>query len=120
MQANFDIDVAQRSVAIARWVAQAFAFEVRAHFGDRLRRVKLYGSAARGDFTPDSDIDVLVLLDRLTTEDEEWLTRRAFALGVLQHGIVLQPIFMTEADFANLQARERRFAVEIEAEGITL
>lgn len=31
--------------------------------GSRLRGVVLYGSEARGEATPDSDIDVLVLLD---------------------------------------------------------
>lgn len=31
--------------------------------GDRLRSVVLYGSEARGNAQPDSDIDVLVLLD---------------------------------------------------------
>lgn len=32
-------------------------------FGDRLRGVVLYGSCARGDQTPESDIDIIVLLD---------------------------------------------------------
>ena len=32
-------------------------------YGDRLRGVILYGSEARGQAGPDSDIDVLVLLD---------------------------------------------------------
>jgi len=32
-------------------------------YGDRLKHVILYGSQARGDATPDSDIDVLVVLD---------------------------------------------------------
>jgi predicted nucleotidyltransferase len=31
-------------------------------YGDRLRGVILYGSEARGEATPDSDIDILVLL----------------------------------------------------------
>lgn len=35
-----------------------------AAYKDRLRGVVLYGSVARGDAGPDSDIDVLVLLDR--------------------------------------------------------
>ena len=34
-----------------------------AAYKDRLRGVVLYGSVARGDARPDSDIDVLVLLD---------------------------------------------------------
>ena len=36
---------------------------LEAAYGDRLRGVVLYGSEARGDARPDSDIDVLVLLD---------------------------------------------------------
>jgi predicted nucleotidyltransferase len=32
-------------------------------FGPRLRGVVLFGSEARGEATPDSDIDLLVLLD---------------------------------------------------------
>lgn len=34
-------------------------------FGHRLQSVVLYGSEARGDATPDSDVDVLVLLDHV-------------------------------------------------------
>ena len=31
--------------------------------GETLNRIVLYGSYARGDFTPESDIDVMILLD---------------------------------------------------------
>jgi len=34
-------------------------------YGDRLRGILLYGSRARGDFGPDSDYDLVVLLDLL-------------------------------------------------------
>jgi len=37
--------------------------EVRQVYGPRLHRVVLYGSRARGDAEPDSDIDVLIVLD---------------------------------------------------------
>ncbi|MFO8012796.1 MAG: nucleotidyltransferase domain-containing protein [Phycisphaerae bacterium] len=33
------------------------------HYGDRLRKVLVFGSVARGDAQPDSDIDLLVVLD---------------------------------------------------------
>jgi len=32
-------------------------------FGDRLRKIILYGSYARGDHTNDSDLDIMVLAD---------------------------------------------------------
>jgi predicted nucleotidyltransferase len=33
------------------------------HYGSRLKKVILYGSMARGDATPESDIDLLVVLE---------------------------------------------------------
>ena len=36
---------------------------LRAEYGSRLHGVVLYGSEARGDARPDSDIDLLVLLE---------------------------------------------------------
>ena len=32
-------------------------------YGSHLRQIILYGSYARGDFHPDSDIDIMILLD---------------------------------------------------------
>ncbi len=35
-------------------------------YGARLRGVYLYGSAARGELTPDSDIDIAIVLDDIS------------------------------------------------------
>ena len=43
-------------------------------FGDRLRGVILYGSEARGEAAPDSDIDVLVLLEALVKYGQDLRT----------------------------------------------
>jgi predicted nucleotidyltransferase len=48
---------------------QEFVRRMRRHYGERLEKVVLYGSYARGDFHAESDIDFLVIL-----RDEEWST----------------------------------------------
>lgn len=109
-----------RDLAQVQGIARRFAGECRAHLGARARALRLFGSAARGDWGPGSDIDVLVLLDSVRDADTAWLVQRAFEIGVMEHGIVLQPVIMTEDRFARLRARERLFAVEIDREGIDL
>lgn len=52
-------------------VAEAVAGALRALYGTRLRTVLLFGSWARGDAHPDSDIDLLVVLDRVVSAWEE-------------------------------------------------
>jgi predicted nucleotidyltransferase len=46
-----------------------------AAYGERLHAVVLFGSEARGDARPDSDIDVLVVLETLTGDYGEELER---------------------------------------------
>ena len=45
--------------------------DLEAAYGSRLRLVVLYGSEARGEARPDSDIDVLVLLDEVADYGRE-------------------------------------------------
>ena len=53
---------------IGTWTA-AFAGAMETAFGERLVFLGLQGSRARGEAGPDSDIDTVVILDRLTPED---------------------------------------------------
>lgn len=50
-------------------IAVAVAADLRTLYGERLRRILLFGSWARGDAHPESDIDLLVVLD---TVDSPW------------------------------------------------
>lgn len=44
-------------------VVSLFAEEAKKVYGRKLHTIILYGSCARGDFSKDSDIDILILLD---------------------------------------------------------
>jgi predicted nucleotidyltransferase len=108
-----------------RRVVAEFAARVRARFGDRLARIVLFGSRARGDVTEESDIDVLVLV-RASVEEETRATREVWEVVEealrLERGtyVPLAPIVLAEERFLELLALERSFAVDVEAEGIPL
>lgn len=42
---------------------EQYIAEIKKIYGIHLRKIILYGSYARGDFKPDSDIDIMILLD---------------------------------------------------------
>jgi uncharacterized protein len=61
------VDLSEReSIALACLVRG-----LRSHYGPRLKRVILYGSRARRDFTEHSDLDVLVVLKEMRSRYEE-------------------------------------------------
>jgi hypothetical protein len=120
MTVVFDRQALQKDLARAGDLAAAYADAVHQRFGKRVGRVMLYGSAVRGDWTPESDIDVLVTLDRIDSEDGDWLSQQAFRMGILGQGLLLQPVFMPEREFVELLRRERAYALSIEAEGVAL
>lgn len=85
-------------------------------YGDRLRGVYLYGSAARDQLTPDSDVDVAVVLDEVIDSFAEH--ERIGQLGSdlsLEYDTLISFLFVAEDDF-----ERGRFAVHriIKQEGI--
>ena len=112
--------VDEARLAEIRGLARCFADQVRQHFGDRLCDIVLFGSAARTDWTEDSDIDILVLLDEAGIPDKRWIVETATDLGVLGEGPVISPITLPQSEFLRLRQRERLFAQEVDEQGITL
>lgn len=108
-----------------RRVLSDLVSRLRTHYGDRLERVTVFGSRARGDVSDGSDIDVLVVL-RIPLADEGHETNAAWELLDLAKGqapnrhVPISMLVFSEARYLALLARERRFALDIEAEGISL
>jgi len=64
---------------------------VRAAFGDRVTALTLFGSRARGEGRDDSDLDLLVLVDRLQRFDRRLVQDIVCDVG-LAHRLVLSPV----------------------------
>jgi uncharacterized protein len=77
MEVNLELDAPRRAVTLG---------ELRAHreeilkLGERfgVRNIRVFGSVARGEATPDSDLDLLVDVDR----GHGYFDMAGFALGV--------------------------------------
>jgi uncharacterized protein len=81
-------------------VARRLSAALRRTYGPRLRGVYLYGSRARGDAAPDSDVDVLVVLDRLDRYSLELeRTSEAAADLSLEYGVSVSRAFVPEAEW---------------------
>ncbi len=59
-------------VTVINPVLQMFRAALDAMYGERIERVVLYGSQARGEAYPDSDYDVAVFLNGLNGPSDRW------------------------------------------------
>ena len=76
-----------------------------AFYGERLVKMMLYGSQARGDAEPDSDIDVLVVLKgKVSPCQEISQTIDDVAEVSLDHNAVVACVFVSEEQFGREQS----------------
>jgi len=93
---------------------------LRAHYGDRLVAVVLYGSRARGDAAQESDVDLLVVLrGEFERPNEERATSelRADIENKYQEYALLCPVIAPEAEYRH---RMLPFLMNIRREGLEL
>lgn len=64
-------------------------------FGEQLDSVILYGSYARGDYTPDSDVDIMILVRGIAPEElwkyRDAITAKSSELG-LAYDVLITPL----------------------------
>ncbi len=87
--------------------------------GDNLVKMVLYGSRARGDYDNESDIDIAIIVRKLSRQ----LKNRIFDIvadAEIKYLITVSILIFTEENFSFLKKRERRIATDIEKDGIPL
>lgn len=82
-------------------VLDAFAADLRAHYGPRLAAIYLFGSRARGEARPDSDADVAVVLadEALRFWDEKTALVDLAYDRILESGVHIQAWPFTRAEW---------------------
>jgi predicted nucleotidyltransferase len=87
-------------------------------YGPRLCNVVLFGSQARGDAEPDSDIDVLVVLEGEVSPCEEIARTEILVSDVsLSHDACVCCVFVSEAQF---QREQSPLMLNVRREGVAV
>lgn len=100
-------------------ILRSFANGLRELIGDSLQKILLIGSHARGDYTPDSDIDLVLILKRL----DDAVRDRIYEYLVdfeLQHDVDISLKVLDRGVYNKWRRLGDPFVQEIEKEGIAL
>ena len=80
---------------------EQYTKEIKKIYGAHLKSVILYGSYARGDYTKDSDVDIMILLDLDDMEIKQFrheLSSATYDFN-LEHDIDIKPIAKSKVHF---------------------
>ena len=99
-------------------ILQAVRRELALTLGDRLDAVVLFGSRARGEARPDSDIDVLVVV-RGEFDYGDLLHRTSSGLAALslQNDVVISRVFVSREQYDRASTP---FLLNVQREGVAV
>jgi len=76
-----------------------------------------FGSRARGDGGPESDLDILVIVDHYSMEIRETISHCAWQAG-LDAGVIIQSAVMTRDEVENSPQRSSLFMISVRRDGV--
>ena len=102
-------------------ILEDFLEEIEQILGNRLKKIILYGSYARGDYNKNSDIDIMILTDLTSEEISKYslLIWEKCADIEIDKGIVISPLIRNLDDF-NSWLNVKPFYMNIANEGVVL
>ena len=104
-----------------RNIIYRFSQELRRILGDKLTKIIVYGSYARGDFRENSDIDIMILVDMSDIELKSYGEKLSYMTYDfnLDHDIDIKPIAKSE-EICNKWVVNYPFYSNIHKEGVIL
>ncbi len=98
-------------------IIEEFKRRVEQRFPGELIRLVLFGSKARGDATPESDVDLLVVIRSENWRLGDEIRGVGYALE-LEHGVVLSIQVISRDHYERLRASGTQFFQVLEQEGV--
>lgn len=95
--------------------------EIKRIYGSHVKQIILYGSYARGDFRPDSDVDIMILVDMSDLELKAYgqqLSYMTYDFN-MDHDLDIKPIAKSQQHFQNW-VEAYPFYANVEKEGVKL
>lgn len=114
----FHMQAIETDVVQVEKIVRAFADELLQRAGDEIEAIIWYGSTARGEGTPDSDIDVAVVL---RNPENDRLRRIALDVSAelsLEHDCLLMPFLISNARYQEMKQIGRLLVRNIERDGV--
>jgi predicted nucleotidyltransferase len=95
--------------------------ELKALLGKKvsLIQMRLFGSRARGDHAADSDMDVFVEVERLSSAEKIKIKEAAWEVS-LKHGRVITPLIFSRHELVDTPLRSASIVQNILREGIVI
>lgn len=102
-------------------ILNKFIIEISKLIGNRLKKVILYGSYARGDYDKNSDIDVMILTDFNDNELAEYRTKiRNIACDLeFENDVIISPIVRNIEKYNN-RINIVPFYMNVQKEGVII
>lgn len=100
---------------------ERYVIEIQKIYGVHLKKIIMYGSYARGDFRPDSDMDIMILLDMSDLELKQYSRQLSYMTYDfnLDNNIDIKPIAKSEEHFRKW-IENYPFYANIQREGVIL
>ncbi len=104
-----------------RNLLESYVAEIHKIYGTHVKQIILYGSYARGDYTADSDVDIMILLDMSDMEIKEYQHRLSDLTYDynLDHDLNIKPVAKNEEHFMKWIANYPFYA-NVQKEGVSL
>ncbi|GIW89832.1 MAG: hypothetical protein KatS3mg109_0264 [Pirellulaceae bacterium] len=114
-RSSFIVDGAIPMKQQDKQLAANFARRVRQRFPEA--RIWVFGSRARGDADPESDLDCLIVLDRVDRPTDRIIRDIAWEVG-LEHGVVITTVVLDADQFQHGPASESTLVANVLKEGV--